>query len=142
MLGGVTAVVEYAVTALSVREIIVCGHSDCGAMKALQQPDAPALEAMPAVINWLRNAHAAVSVAKAKYGELPANEMIQALVQENVVLQIQHLRTHPSVAAGLAAGTVRLHGWIYNIGAGTVSALDEPGGEWQPLGAIRSVLKS
>lgn len=133
MLGGVTAVVEYAVTALNVREIIVCGHSDCGAMTALQQPDSPLLDAMPAVKNWLWNAHAALSVVKAKHGELPPEEMIRALVEENVVLQIQHLRTHPSVAAGLATGTVRLHGWIYNIGAGTLSSWDEAEKVWRPL---------
>lgn len=133
MLGGVSAVVEYAVAALDVRDIIVCGHTDCGAMKALQQPDAPARDAMPTVKSWLRNAHAALSVARAKHGDLPADQMMRALVRENVVLQIQHLRTHPSVAAGLASDRLRLHGWIYNIGAGTLSALDEAGKEWQPL---------
>jgi carbonic anhydrase len=133
MLGGVSAVVEYAVMALHVRDIIVCGHSDCGAMKALQQPDDPALDAMPTVKIWLRNAHAALSVAKAKHGQLPADQMIGALVQENVVLQIQHLRTHPAVAAGLASGTVRLHGWIYNIGAGSLSTLEEAGTAWRSL---------
>ena len=133
MLGGVSAVVEYAVMALKVREIIVCGHSDCGAMKALKQPDSPALLAMPTVKSWLRNAEAALSVAKAKHGDLPADEMIRALIEENVALQIQHLRTHPAVAAGLAAGTVRLHGWIYNIGAGAVSTLDDSGKGWRPL---------
>jgi carbonic anhydrase len=104
-------------------------------MKALKQPDSPALAAMPTVKSWLRNAEAALSVAKAKYGELPAEEMTRVLIEENVMLQIQHLRTHPAVAAGLAAGTVRLHGWIYNIGAGKVSALDEAGKAWYPLGA-------
>jgi carbonic anhydrase len=133
MLGGVSAVIEYAVVALNVREIIVCGHSDCGAMTALQQPDSPALDAMPTVKTWLRNAHAALSVAKAKHRDLPPDQMIRALVRENVVLQIQHLRTHPAVAAGLASGTVRLHGWIYNIGAGSVSTLDEDGKTWRPL---------
>jgi carbonic anhydrase len=104
-------------------------------MKALRQPDSPALAAMPTVKNWLRNADAALSVAKVKHGELPADEMTRALIEENVILQIQHLRTHPAVAAGLAAGTVRLHGWIYNIGAGRVTALDEAGKSWYPLGA-------
>jgi carbonic anhydrase len=133
MLGGVSAVVEYAVMALKVREIIVCGHSDCGAMKALKNPDSPSLAAMPTVKSWLRNAEAALSVAKVKHGDLSADEMTRALIEENVLLQIQHLRTHPAVAAGLAADTVRLHGWIYNIGEGKVSALDEAGRVWQPL---------
>lgn len=133
MLGGVSAVVEYAVMALKVKEIIVCGHSDCGAMKGLKNLDSPSLVAMPTVKSWLRNAEAALSVAKAKYGELPADEMTRALIRENVLLQIQHLRTHPAVAAGIAAGSVHLHGWIYNIGEGTVSALDKSGEAWRPL---------
>ena len=142
MLGGVSAVIEYAVMALDVRDIIVCGHSDCGAMKALQQPESPTLDAMPTVKTWLRNAHAALSVARAKHGELPADQMIRVLVEENVALQIQHLRTHPAVAAGLASGTVRLHGWIYNIGAGAVSMLDESRKEWRPLLAGSSAVVS
>jgi carbonic anhydrase len=135
MLGGVSAVVEFAVEALHVQDIIVCGHSDCGAMKALQEPDDPSLATMPTVKSWLRNAEAALSVTRVKHGSLSGDEMVRALVKENVILQIQHLRTHPAVAAGLAAGTVRLHGWIYNIGAGSVSALDEAGKSWRPLAA-------
>ena len=66
MLGGVSAVLEFAVSALKVKHIVVCGHSDCGAMKALLAPET--VETMPTVKAWLRNAHAALSVAEADSG--------------------------------------------------------------------------
>ncbi len=136
MLGGVTAVVEYAVVALHVRDIIVCGHSDCGAMKALADLEAEPLRSMPTVRNWLRNAQAALGVVKATRGDLTGDDLTRELVAENVLLQLQHLRTHPAVAAGLAAGTVRLHGWIYNIGNGRVQAYNQTEGQF---GAIEEV---
>jgi carbonic anhydrase len=133
MVGGVSAVVEYAVVGLKVTEIIVCGHSDCGAMKALKNPDAPSLEAMPTVKAWLRNAQAALGVVRATAPEATGDQMLRALTQENVLLQLQHLRTHPGVAAGLATGKLRLHGWIYNIGEGRVDALDEATRQFRPI---------
>jgi carbonic anhydrase len=133
MMGGVSAVVEYAVMALSVRDIIVCGHTDCGAMKALKNPDAPALAAMPTVKSWLRNAHAALSVAKAKHPEAEGDSLTHILIEENVLLQLQHLRTHPSVAAGLASGNLRLHGCIYNIGNGRIDVYDETAQKFAPI---------
>ena len=133
MLGGVSAVVEYAVVALHVRDIVVCGHSDCGAMKALSDLSSPQLQSMPTVRTWLRNAHAALGVVQASHGELQGDDLARALVGENVLLQLQHLRTHPAVAAGLAAGTLRLHGWLYDIGNGRVQAYDEANRSFGPI---------
>ena len=133
MLGGVSAVVEYAVVGLKVTEIIVCGHSDCGAMKALQNPDAPFLVGMPTVKAWLRNAQAALGVVRATDPEASGDHLLRALTEENVLLQLQHLRTHPGVAAGLATGKVRLHGWIYSIGDGRVDAFDEATRQFRPI---------
>jgi carbonic anhydrase len=133
MLGGVSAVVEYAVVGLKVTEIIVCGHSDCGAMKALKNTDAPSLAAMPTVKAWLRNAEAALGVVRATDPEASGDQLLRALTGENILLQLQHLRTHPGVAAGLAMGKVRLHGWIYNIGDGRVDVLDEATRQFRPM---------
>ncbi len=133
MPGGVTAVVEYAVVALHVRDIIICGHSDCGAMKALADLEGESLRAMPTVRNWLRNAQAALGAVQAACGDLSGDELARALAKENVLLQLQHLRTHPAVAAGLAAGNVRLHGWIYSIGDGRVEAYDESSHRFGPI---------
>ncbi|MBV8095048.1 MAG: carbonic anhydrase [Acetobacteraceae bacterium] len=133
MMGGVSAIVEYACTALGVSHILVCGHSDCGAMKGLLNPDDPNLRRMPTVASWLRNAEAARGVVEVTRPDLEGAAKVQALVEQNVRLQMQHLRTHPAVAARLAEGSLSLHGWVYNIEDGTVSTLDEAGGEPVPL---------
>jgi carbonic anhydrase len=119
MLGGVSAVIEYAVTALKVQHIVVCGHSDCGAMKGLLHPEA--VEKMPTVQRWLMNAETALSVTNSlsKPDEKPL-ERIRRLTEENVLLQLQHLRTHPSVAGAIARQELTLSGWVYDIGTGEV----------------------
>jgi len=123
MLGGVSAVVEYACLALNVTEIVVCGHSDCGAMKGLLSPESTAH--MPTVTSWLRNANAARSVVNVTQPGLQGQEAVQALVEQNVRTQLGNLRTHPAVAARLADRSIELHGWVYDIGTGTISVLDE-----------------
>jgi len=119
MMGGVSAVIEYAVSALKVKHVVVCGHSDCGAMKALLNPES--LEPLPAVKRWMTNAAAAVSVANShnEHDEDPGTRL-RRLTEENVLLQLQHLRTHPSVAGAIARGELTLSGWVYDIGAGEV----------------------
>ncbi len=116
MLGGVSAVIEYAVLALKVQHIIVCGHTNCGAMKALSAGPQLLEESMPTVRAWLRNAESARSVLMAKRGADAISDH-DALAFENVSTQLTHLRTHPSVAARLADGTLRIHGWVFNIGS-------------------------
>jgi carbonic anhydrase len=133
MLGGVSAVVEYACVALGVSDIVVCGHSDCGAMKAMLDPDAPQLRGMPTVSSWLRNAEAARSVVAATHPELEGEARVEALVSQNVRVQISHLRTHPAVAGRLATGQIALHGWVYDIETGEVMSVDEATGEKVPL---------
>ncbi|WP_269714930.1 carbonic anhydrase [Caulobacter sp. NIBR2454] len=120
--GGVSSAVEYAVEALGVRDIVVCGHSDCGAMKAFSNPSA--LAKMPNVAAWLRHAHAAHSVVCSAYHDLDDASAVRALALENVVVQINHLRTHPSVASGVAKGELTLHGWFFDIETADILALD------------------
>jgi carbonic anhydrase len=126
MMGGVSAVIEYAVSALKVQHVVVCGHSDCGAMKGLLHPEA--LATMPTVKSWLKNAHAALSVAESLGGadEKPS-DLMRRLTEENVLLQMQHLRTHPSVAGAMARGELTISGWVYDIGKGEVR-ISEDGG--------------
>ena len=131
MNGGVSSTVEYAVVALGVRDIIVCGHSDCGAMKGLMNQDA--LGRMPNVAAWLRHSHAAHEVVRSSYPDMAADDAVRAVSLENVVCQINHLRTHPSVAAGIARGEIALHGWFVDIHAGCVLGLDGETGRFEPL---------
>lgn len=120
--GGVTSTVEYAVVALKVRDIIVCGHSDCGAMTALVKP--AALEQMPNVAAWLRHSEAARAVTTSGYSGMTEQEAVRTVSLENVAAQLAHLRTHPSVAAAIARGELALHGWFVDIHAGVVLALN------------------
>jgi carbonic anhydrase len=121
--GGVTSTVEFAVMALGIRDIIVCGHSDCGAMKGLAG-DPAKLAPMPNVAAWLRHGAAARAVVDQGYPELSDGERVRAVALENVVAQLNHLRTHPSVAAGIARGEISLHGWFVDIGEGVVLGYD------------------
>jgi carbonic anhydrase len=125
MLGGVSAAIEYAVMALGVRNIIVCGHSDCGAMKALMNPEAARLDTMPTVATWLRHAETARAVTHALQPGEGARDPLATMAEQNVLLQLAHLRTHPSVAARAAEGRLMLQGWLYDIASGTVSVFDE-----------------
>ncbi|WP_428309497.1 carbonic anhydrase [Hydrocarboniphaga sp.] len=129
MLGGVSAVVEYAVMVLRVRNVVVCGHTDCGAMKGLLNPNST--KDLPTVEAWLRNAQAAKSAMFTR--NLEGNEAVVALVEENIRLQLMHLRTHPAVAAALANKALNLQGWIYGIGDGQVMVLDEQLNRFVPL---------
>jgi len=128
--GGMTASIEYAVAVLGVEHIIVCGHTDCGAMKGALNPQS--LESLPHVREWLGHCRAAVEVVREQRGELGA-EHLDCVTRENIALQMQHLRTHPAVAAKLAAGKVTLHGWLYNIGTGEVQRYDDASGAMVPL---------
>ena len=132
MLGGVSAVVEYACVALGVTDIVVCGHSDCGAMKALLNRDDPLLQTMPTVASWLRNAEAARGVVEVTHPGVTGPARLQALIEQNVRTQLDHLASHPAVATRLATGQVALHGWVYGIEDGSVSAVDA-GGRFVPL---------
>ena len=129
--GAMTASIEYAVGALDVPHIIICGHSDCAALKGALQPEA--LEEFPHFKLWLGYAKAATFVVRENAATLPAADQLRLLIQQNVVLQMQHLKTHPYVAARLAAGRTRIHGWVYDIGAGEVVAFDEPAGRFVPV---------
>jgi carbonic anhydrase len=129
--GGVTATIEYAVMALKVRDIVICGHSDCGAMKGVIDPQLVA--PMPNVAAWLRHADAVRQVIAENYSHWSGNELLEAAIQENVLVQLNNLKTHPSVAARLRRGELTLHGWISDIGRGTVFAYSERERRFAPL---------
>lgn len=120
--GGMTASIEFAVAALKVPHIVICGHTECGAMKGAMNPEG--LETLPHVKEWLSYAKAAVDVVDEIAGDQSEEERMRLLLEQNVILQLQHLRTHPSVAARLARGDLVLHGWVYDIKTGDVNAYD------------------
>lgn len=127
--GGVATTAEYAVDMLKVRHAIVCGHSDCGAMRGLIEPGK--VNQLPSVTAWLRHARAAQRIFEAVHHRGP--DELRLLTEENVLAQLASLRTYPAVAAALAAGRLTLHGWYYDIGSGLVFAWDEDERRFVPL---------
>jgi carbonic anhydrase len=129
--GGTVASIEFAVGALGTTEIVVCGHTDCGAMKGALAPEG--LTEFPHVCDWLKHSEAASRIVKDNHGDLDGADRLNLMIEQNVVAQLQNLRTHPFVASKLAAGKVRLHGWVYDIKSGVINVYDEGTGEFSPL---------
>lgn len=129
--GGMTASIEFAVSALEVPHIVVCGHTECGAMKGAMNPEG--LGGLPHVKEWLGYAKAAVDVVNEIAPDAGPDERMRLLLEQNVILQLTHLKTHPSVAAKLAKGRLKLHGWVYDIKTGDVHAYDEAENKFVPV---------
>jgi carbonic anhydrase len=128
---GEAATIEYAIRGLGIRDIIVCGHTRCGAMQAVADPTAT--DGMPRVRQWLEHAQASAEIVCTCYHYFPPEARWKVLVQENVLVQIENLRTHPAVAAALAAGELKLHAWVYKIETGEVFAYDPATGQFIAL---------
>ena len=122
MQGGSTATIEYAMAVLKVPHIIVCGHTDCGVMKALLHPEE--VHDLPAVKEWVGQAETTRRLMREHYVDLEGNDRLIKTTQENVRAQLDHLRTHPSVALQLRKGKVDLHGWVYSISTGDIWVYD------------------
>lgn len=133
--GGEVATIEFAVMGLGVSDIVVCGHSHCGAMKALLYPQHVA--EMPAVIDWLKHAEATRRIIRSKYSQLDEAALLDVAIEENVLMQIENLQTHPAVAVALVEQKLKLHAWVYDIASGEVYAFDDEIGQFTPLGGVR-----
>ena len=133
---GEAATIEFAVTALGVREIVVCGHTHCGAMKGLLEPEQ--LASLPAVTAWLGHAAATRRIIEDHYADVTdAGARLAAAIQENVLVQLEHLRTLPSVASRLRRGDLRLHGWVYHLETGRVFAYDPASQQFEAVAEDR-----
>ncbi len=119
---GVSASIEYGIVALEAPHLIVCGHSDCGAVKAILHPEK--LAAMPAVARWLRFGGPARRQLKQLAAFADEEAALRDLTRLNVLVQMEHLKTHPSVRAALLAGRLTIHGWVYEIATGEVWAYE------------------
>jgi carbonic anhydrase len=134
--GGEGATIEFAVAGLGVKDIIICGHSHCGAMKGLLQPEMVA--SLPALSSWLSHAETTRKIVKDNYGHLEGDRLVTATVEENVLVQLENLRTLPSVASRLVKGDLHLHGWVYKIETGEVFAYDYASGQFVPLAQYKT----
>jgi carbonic anhydrase len=129
--GGEAATIEYSVEVLGIRNIIVCGHSQCGAMKALLHPETMAH--LPAVRTWCSHAEATRRIVEQKYRGLSPQELAIVATEENVLVQMNNLSTHPCVAARLSSGDLRIFGWYYDIGCGQIYQFDQRRGRFEEL---------
>ena len=129
--GGEAATIEFAVAALGVKDIIICGHSHCGAMKGLLQPELVA--PLPSVASWLSHAETTRRIVRDNYGHLDGDRLVTATVEENVLVQLENLRTLPAVGSRLVRGDLHLHGWVYKIETGEVFAYDLITGQFVTL---------
>lgn len=128
--GGMTASIEFAIMALSVEHIVICGHTDCGAMKGAINIDG--IVGMPHVKTWLGHCRSATEIVHEKHGHLD-NSHLSDVTKENILVQLQHLKTHPAVAAKLATGKIQLHGWLYNIENAEVSCYNKEQKKFIPI---------
>ncbi len=135
--GGEAATIEYAVSVLKVRDIVICGHSLCGAMAGLIAPGGPSANGalrLPCVEAWLKHSEATRRILEENYGHITdPKARLTAAVEENVLVQLENIRTHPSVAAALARRSVSLHGWVYKFETGQVFAYDPDVGQYVSL---------
>src|SRR5262245_44814917 len=138
--GGEAATVEYAVAALNIKDIIICGHSHCGAMQGLLHPEKVA--SLPTVSSWLWHAETTRRIARENYGHLEGDSLLAATIEENVLVQLENLRTLPVVGSRLVRGDLHLHGWVYKIETGEVFVFDVGKGQFVKHGDYRPRIKT
>ena len=129
--GGEGGTLEYALQALDIRQVIVCGHSHCGAMKGLLKLNKLQAD-MPLVYDWLKHAESTRRLVRDTYPHCQGEELVETLVAENVLVQIDHLKTYPVVRSRLHQGKLKIYGWLYNIENGEVLAYDEASHSYIP----------
>ena len=124
---GVSATIEYAVKVLGVRHIIICGHSDCGAARAVFE--ARDVSQLPVTSRWLKYVDAARPHMRPAGPDADELTRLKEFICANVRQQLQNLCTHPEVREGLDAGTLAVHGWFYEIRTGEIESVDLETGE-------------
>ncbi len=133
---GEMAAIEYAVVELGIEDLIVCGHSGCGAMQALLNLMNPgAVSRTPSVTQWLRHADATLEIIREHYAHLEGEALLKAAAEENVLVQLEHLRTLPVIAARISSRRIRLHAWMYKIESGEVYYFDADVEQFVAFGA-------
>lgn len=128
---GCTATIEYAVEVLKVKHAILCGHSDCGAMKAALNRQG--LEKLPKASRWLQHVEAAFTHRQPINPEDGAHAELCSLIRGNVVAQLLNLKAQPTVARAVIEGRLAVHGWYYDILSGRIERYDEDARRFVPL---------
>jgi carbonic anhydrase len=129
--GGTAAAIEYAVEILGVENVIVCGHTHCGAIQALLDPKT--MDRLPFVRRWLAQADRLRSIVAERYAHLEGAARVTAAVEENVLVQLENLRAYPFIAERLERGTLRMSGWVFKIETGEIFDFDPAAGQFMPM---------
>ena len=128
---GEGATIEFALKQLHIHDVIVCGHSNCGAMRGLLAPDS--LRELPAVANWLTYARDILPTVERLGAALSPDDKLELAIERNTLLQLEHVMTYPFAIEALQAGRLRLHAWVYHIATGQVTAHDPSKERFVPL---------
>jgi len=131
--GGVSAAIEYAVEVLEVGNIIVCGHTNCGAIDAILHPER--VGHLHYVSHWLEGSSRIPQLINERYGNLDPEARRAAAVEENVLVQLENLRSFDFVARRLDAGRLKINGWVFAIGTGDVFNYDPFAEQFVKLGS-------
>jgi carbonic anhydrase len=131
--GGTAAAIEYAIEVLGVTNVVVCGHTQCGAVNAILHPES--MDRLPFVKRWLAQGERVRAIVAERYAQLPEEARMLAAVEENVLVQLENLRAFPNVATRLEAGTLTMSGWVYDIATGDVWEFDPHTGQFGPIGS-------
>jgi carbonic anhydrase len=140
VLGGVSAAIEYATEVLEVGTVIVCGHTNCGAIEAILHPER--VSRLPYVSRWLAQSSDLGPLIEQRYAHLDPEARTTAAVQENVLAQLENLRSFDFVARRLDAGTLKMSGWVFKIASGEVFDYDPITEQFVRLGGDMAVLSS
>jgi carbonic anhydrase len=129
--GGTAAAIEYAVEVLEVENVIICGHTQCGALEAILEPER--LANLGYVKRWLAQAERVRLLMNERYPDLDPAARLKVAVQENVLVQLENLREYPFVARRLEAGRLLVSGWVYDLARGEIFDYDPEAAEFLPL---------
>jgi carbonic anhydrase len=132
VLGGVSAAIEYALEVLEVSQVIVCGHTNCGAIEAIVHPER--VSHLPNVARWLRESSSVPQLIAERYGDLQGEAQLTAAVEENVLVQLENLRTFDFVTRRLERGALKISGWVFKIATGEVFDYDPLAEQFVRLG--------
>ncbi len=134
---GVAASIEYAVQVVGVQDVIVCGHSQCGAVQALFYDQDKLKKDLPLAQKWLQWGELAKKMALASLGaDAPKADLYAATERLSVVYQIEHLLTYPFIKKAVEDKKLYLHGWHFNIEKGQITFFNPKTNHFEPLQAL------
>lgn len=132
LIGGTASALEYGVQVLGVSHVIVCGHTKCGAIEAMMEPERT--EKLPLVRRWLQQTKRVREVIVQRYGDLTPEAQRIAAVEENVLLQLENLREYDFIRDKMDQGKLQISGWVFDVETGNVFDYDPDACEFALLG--------